>query len=61
MKETSRREFGKTLTVWTAAAVPAAAQEKKAETETAAPCIVNPRLGEYGLPRSTEPAFTFKA
>ncbi len=65
MKQTSRRRFGKTLAAWSASAgvaVQAVAQQKEAESEAAMPpCIVNTVLGEFDLPRSTEPAFIFKA
>lgn len=65
MTKTSRRGFGKTLTVWSASAcgaATAAAQEKEFESKTVAPpCIVNTVLGDFDLPRSTEPAYIFKA
>ncbi|HUG80498.1 MAG TPA: hypothetical protein VML01_02465 [Bryobacterales bacterium] len=64
LKKTSRRGFGKTLASYTASAgmaSTAAAQEKQAAPETAPPCIVNPTLDEFDLPRDAEPAFTFKA
>ncbi|MDA1314508.1 MAG: hypothetical protein O2968_14305 [Acidobacteria bacterium] len=64
MKKTSRRGFGKTLAACTASAGMAStalAQEKQADPEAAPPCTINPALGEFDLPRSAEPAFTFKA